>query len=488
MRCNKFLYSKLEKACVKTDANIERTDEILRCNFNCVLIMRRFIFIFTTTLMFLGCNSRYCEEQIATVATNQQNLTQEQRARSVVLNMLNKIDPQTRSSVRRIASVETITFEQVFRNRTTRSDSSTTNTLLDSLIVNGQTALYVFNFENNEGTAVVEAPVFSGGELALMDTTSTNSNGTLLFITDSSLDSTDEIVSDGTTPNTGDPSSYGPDLNEKENFLSSTIADYLEGRFTIEGGYTEKTYSSDLNELSSATIGPLLTTTWHQFMPFNAYMPEYFDECNNRSNAPAGCATIAVAQFLVYMKNVSLPDIFNITNYSWDLFETVNSDSSFFYNNCPILTSGTIEDCVANFIRQVGDGIGVEYGKDWSEANIRESCNYLRSLGYNVEQYNYNNENRDRIITCLLRKNSPVIIRGKGSEGHQWLIDGYHLQESCSNDYYVHCNYGWEYGSGNGWYYMGLFNNHIDNQVVLDDIESYYDFDYCDAIKFIVLE
>ena len=450
--------------------------------------MRRFIFIFTTTLMFLGCNSRYCEEQIATVATNQQNLTQEQRARSVVLNMLNKIDPQTRSSVRRIASVETITFEQVFRNRTTRSDSSTTNTLLDSLIVNGQTALYVFNFENNEGTAVVEAPVFSGGELALMDTTSTNSNGTLLFITDSSLDSTDEIVSDGTTPNTGDSSSYGPDLNEKENFLSSTIADYLEGRFTIEGGYTEKTYSSDLNELSSAKIGPLLTTTWHQKMPFNAHLPEYYDERRKLCHYLAGCTTIAVAQFLVYKKNISLVDTFNIPDITWEEIEKVNSYNAYYYYNCPVLTSGTLPYSVANFVKQVGDGIGVKYGINSSSSNTRKVIQYLENIGYRVSPYRLNKETKYYIIQSLSRYLNPVIIRANdGRTGHMWVIDGYSLEESCSDDYFVHCNYGWENGGGNGWYRMKMFNSNEENEVELDNLEALDDFDYDKWFRFLII-
>ena len=197
----------------------------------------------------------------------------------MVLNMLNQIDPQTRNTVRKIASVETITFDQIFRNRT-RSDSSTTNSLLDSLVVTRQPALYVVNLENNEGTAVVEAPIFIGGDQAVIDTTSTN-DGKLLFITDSTLNNTDKITSDGTDTNidtTTGSTTLGPDINEQEQFLSSMVADYLEGKFTVDGGYTENTGSNSLDELCSATIGPLLATQWHQFMPFNGDMPEGFDE------------------------------------------------------------------------------------------------------------------------------------------------------------------------------------------------------------------
>lgn len=412
---------------------------------------------------------------INSVTNIQNEMIQEERAKTVVLNMLNQIDPQTRNTVRKIASVETITFDQIFRNRT-RSDSSTTNSLLDSLVVTRQPALYVVNLENNEGTAVVEAPIFIGGDQAVIDTTSTN-DGKLLFITDSTLNNTDKITSDGTDTNidtTTGSTTLGPDINEQEQFLSSMVADYLEGKFTVDGGYTENTGSNSLDELCAATIGPLLATQWHQFMPFNGDMPEGFDEEKQQwSRCPAGCPTIAVAQFLVYMKNVSLVDVFGIENVSWEDMATVER---VYYKT--ELESGSIADTVANLVRQIGDGIGVSYSITGSSASIGEVCGYLKSLGYNAKVYSYNDENLMKIITCLLHRQSPVIIRGRNSgKGHQWVIDGYYLQESCSYDYYLHCNYGWESTRSNGWYHVDMFESK-------DGDDIYYD----KRMKFIVLE
>ena len=68
-----------------------------------------------------------------------------------------------------------------------------------------------------------------------------------------------------------------------------------------------------------------------------------------------------------------------------------------------------------------------------------------------------------------------------------WVIDGYSLEESCSDDYFVHCNSGWENGGGNGWYRMKMFNNNEENEVELDNLEALDDFDYDKWFRFLII-
>lgn len=430
---------------------------------------------FAITMLFAGCVQNFSDVSVNVISDTNNDMTHVERAKRVVLKMLNQIDSQTRGSVREIASVEVITFDQIFKN-STRSDSSATNPTLDSLIVTQHPALYIVNLEDNEGTAVVEVPVFIGGEQTVVDTTSTN-DGKLLFITDTTLGNTDKIISDGTNTDTDDTAgstTLGPDISEQKQFLSSLVVDYLEKKYTNDGGYTEDTSSNSLDELCSGSVGPLVATQWHQRMPFNWYMPVKFDDEEKQyKHCLAGCPTIATAQFLVYMKDVSLSDVFGIESITWEDIETAKRE---YYK--PEIESGSVEEAAANIIRQIGDGIGVSYGIDASSASLGEVARYLKDLGYNAVQYFYNDQNKLKIITCLLHKKCPVIIRGRNSgEGHQWLIDGYYLQETCSYDYYLHCNYGWRETSANGWYHIDMFESE-------DDGDIYYN----KRMKFIVLE
>ena len=446
---------------------------------------------FAITMLFAGCVQNFSDVSVNVISDTNNDMTHVERAKRVVLKMLNQIDSQTRGSVREIASVEVITFDQIFKN-STRSDSSATNPTLDSLIVTQHPALYIVNLEDNEGTAVVEVPVFIGGEQTVVDTTSTN-DGKLLFITDTTLGNTDKIISDGTNTDTDDTSgstTLGPDISEQEQFLSSLVVDYLEKKYTNDGGYTEDTSSNSLDELCSGSVGPLLTTLWHQDMPFNAYLPEYYDEYNYLCHYLAGCATIAVAQFLVYTKDISLSDVFNIENFTWDTIEHIEFKHPYEYYFNPEYLSQNNGYCLANLIKQIGDGIGVTYGKKESTAKTRQVKRYLSSLGYNVTKYNLNNDNKYYIINSLLHYKRPVIMRGQEDSdvGHMWLIDGYRLEETCSNDYYLHCNYGWNAGAGNGWYYWNLFNSKKDNKRELDDVKEKDDFNYNSYCQFLIVE
>lgn len=74
-----------------------------------------------------------------------------------------------------------------------------------------------------------------------------------------------------------------------------------------------------------AIIHPLLKTLWHQDEPFNLnfhYAPA--SDTNHPGRRPAGCTTIAAAQIITCLKNLSLEDKFGITTSTWQNVEDVD--------------------------------------------------------------------------------------------------------------------------------------------------------------------
>lgn len=74
-----------------------------------------------------------------------------------------------------------------------------------------------------------------------------------------------------------------------------------------------------------AIIHPLLKTLWHQHAPFNLYFHSApASDTNNPGRRPVGCTTIAAAQIITSLKNLSLEDKFGITTSTWQNVEDVD--------------------------------------------------------------------------------------------------------------------------------------------------------------------
>ena len=63
-------------------------------------------------------------------------------------------------------------------------------------------------------------------------------------------------------------------------------------------------------------LEPMLKTHWGQDEPYNHQIHIVFED-NEWIHRPAGCVTIAAAQILTYLKNVSLSEHFDITSSTW---------------------------------------------------------------------------------------------------------------------------------------------------------------------------
>ncbi|MBR5829904.1 MAG: C10 family peptidase, partial [Tidjanibacter sp.] len=136
------------------------------------------------------------------------------------------------------------------------------------------------------------------------------------------------------------------------------------------------------------------------------------------------------------------------------------------------------QDYIAKLVHSIGVGCNMRYGfwQDQSFATPAAASSYMESIGYSnvrTKLYDFN------IVKSMLEQDCPVFIgavRISGDiNGHAWVIDGYKkidkiktikrtsgtvISETVEETTdYVHCNWGWENGSNNGWFANTLLKN-----------------------------
>lgn len=372
------------------------------------------------------------------------------------LNNLNKtldwIDKPTRGAKRRIATINTISRKDVF-GQTTRSDAESTENLL-----------YVVNFENNEGYAILGADSRLEPVLLVAD----SGNADPADYTDPGTPE-DIYLQDSIRPGSvNDPFAQYWCAEDEDHYLGndgtpdipSLLLGYTE-RVPIDVGPKDED-DTPHGPGSPDVPTPLLNTAWHQRAPFNNHihiMPADDDEyvegyetdslpyTNNRRLA--GCTTIATAQLIAYLgTRGAVTHDYELTS-SWEDITKTEQERIHSENKA------VIEEDIAKMVKDIADGIGVQYnylGSDGTFATPKKIKKYLNRIGFNANKSTgYTTE----IVTTNVRAGKPVIIGALGGfSGHAWVIDGfkYNINHNVSM---VHCNMGWK--DGNGWYANKVF-------------------------------
>lgn len=401
--------------------------------------------------------------------------TLKEQAKQITQDMLNKIDPATRGYVRKIATVDVITYDQLFGTRTRNESDSTEN---GGKHINP--ALVIVNFEDSTGYGLL-VPKFDEDDIYNPEDDEenwTNSLG-LLAITDSGAITTEQITSDGSDNN----SNPTDGATNPTNVYDETVGDYaIGGNVTPEEWITNLATSYIYNKennpsfdsmtiydnlkyneteaIAKEKVEPMLKTNWWQTAPFNAQVHTYNSAGDRR---PLGCTTIAAAQILVYLKN-RYPSMYFGVNSSWSQIES--EDFTQYGNDYSNLSTTALNTTM--ILKQMADGIGVQYnylGSGGTFAFPKDVKNYLESeLNYNITKAT-GGKMYDRLedIVKSLNKNKPVWMAGLDGlrNGHAWVVDGYKKNDNATkgkHDYFIHCNFGWG-GKNNGWYLMDLFNS-----------------------------
>lgn len=249
-------------------------------------------------------------------------------------------------------------------------------------------------------------------------------------------------------------------------------------------------------------IPEMLKTSWHQREPYNLHCPNKYyykgfldltystikeydfngilqwgENFIGEEDLAAGCVSIAVSQILTYNRFPSVDIFVDTEPMPWDSLTMIIPKLDTIAYNKQL-------HFIAELVHKVGVGCDMEYGfwEDKSFTTPAAAKRYLEKVGYtNTEKHNGYDLS---IIQQQLRKGAPVFIGALGpissKSGHAWVVDGYHKVNNVlvakkpngeiesrtivnSSDY-VHFNWGWG-GASDGWYSTKLtgdneFNSH----------------------------
>ena len=351
-------------------------------------------------------------------------------------------------------------FMQKNSNPELRSGKGNEIKITECVIEDNDTLMYLVNFE--EGYAIISGSTATYPVLGFADQNNLfeddiNNNQDLLFWFEYVKGQIKEALDD-TEIEYYDPLAW-EDITDYSATRSSGVGE--SGRITGRVG----------EELC------LIKTNWGQGIPFNNSTP-YVGSRYINGNAPAGCVAIAIGQILFYHKRMF--------GYSYDWNKLGNMQS--------------YPDEMGDFIRAIGDGVSMVYGKDGSHPHILTKANlylgpkdFLEHAGYKARGLDFSLQE----ITSQLDKGNPVYVSGfKESDffdapnlfkGHAWVCDAYVKRTLVNNSngrssgggrgsngtrastgntayvYYLHFNWGWD-GAHNGWFADGITKWAYDNQ------------------------
>lgn len=362
-----------------------------------------------------------------------------------------------------VASVYAWRTSKVLSKAPTRS--SLANILPDTL-------LYIVNFEQNSGYALVSATKEVPGVVAYID------NGGLT--PDQPIDNPgfSEFLE-----NYGENYARFRDSTKNWNLDSMFVID-LKSKVASCYPYNtglDSVIQSDFDD-EAVYVKPLLNTKWGQSDPYNNQCP-ILDPKNN-SHRLAGCVAVAIGQVLAYYQ---WPESYNNHIYDWT--------SMLRYERIPD-SDAVASQNVATLLADIGSMVSMSY-QDVSKAQFDSIQYCLNDLGYNYfyvkdkDDIPFNGTDFDTIMNDICNHH-PVIIMGSPniytSSGHAWVIDGVMSKRSVTNIWrltesgynypylrityhqYVHCNWG-NYGICDGWFKFGSFQKMWDintNQEMTD--------------------
>lgn len=239
-----------------------------------------------------------------------------------------------------------------------------------------------------------------------------------------------------------------------------------------------------------ATIGPLVEVEWIQGGPQNQFVKKfegndsvYWDPYIYGGRYPAGCTAVAVAQAISYYRPVI---------FSTDLKRNVNWSTALSSKKIDWRTLPTLPYVIesAAILQEVAKGIKTIYSSAGGSANMDNGRSYISTLGLSIDAKTACNYFTIRPSISALQ---PVILTGKSrivsradyiSGSHAWVMDGIKIinraslarQELQQYNNYGHCNFGWAFGSYNGWYLfdsVGTINFDCGNEKYDIDLSAY---------------
>ena len=319
------------------------------------------------------------------------------------------------------------------------------------------TLMYVFNYEDNAGFAVVSA---------------NRATEELIAVTEQG-----NYVAGEETGNGG----FDLYMDMAEEYTSIPKPPLKD---SIDDGMEEFTQVRDELESDTISYGPYLQVRWGQYWPYNLCC-----YTTDGEKAHTGCAATAIAQIATYYKHPTTITInydgnSQALSLNWD--EILQHTHTNFYvppysMPCYLCESTENHQAIGKFVRQIGKYLSMTYGSVGaeipSESTSIKTGTALSNLGYAYGTYQ--NYSRD-VVENSLRQSQLVCMRGGDvttGDGHAWVVDGFRiitetvttyikpdsqlfweiLRQVTSSNTYFHINWGWD-GDCNGYFYTGSFD------------------------------
>lgn len=400
--------------------------------------MRKFFFLLMAMTTIVACQKDMNE--VAGSVQNDESATENPYAISqeeAIANLeafLGAFEAETRSTQRSIKSIETVEYSDIV-NATRSSEEIDIDNLL-----------YIVEFEDGQGSAVIGADRRVESVYAVLDES-------VLTVQDF------ENAANGVE--TDDISTYTAGLiaQSAANSVYSVI-------IPPEVDLTYDVYDYEAHTSVVTYITPMLNTKWGQGEPYNNNYGVYEDENGYPHRAPAGCGVIAAGQFITHLRPSTTITLNGHTHSYADMAQVT------FTNNAinPILIQK-----IAQFIYD----LSVEMDATYSYNGTNVSPNELKKIFRKAGLWSVSAIDIDKDKICeMLADSKPVTTYGYTSagEGHAWIIDGRKLTQTnvikvtyrddvvISREYqysyltdYIHCNFGWD-GNCDGYYGYTIFD------------------------------
>lgn len=193
---------------------------------------------------------------------------------------------------------------------------------------------------------------------------------------------------------------------------------------------------------SSTSITPKLTTTkWGQQYPWNVFIP--YAENAPSVKGPAGCASVAVAQYLYYLHYATGVPTSTVTTATYNAATnkyTYSGASTSVWDLMAIdnTASTTATNYTATFIGHVGKSINTVYKQEKGSASLSNSIKFINSQAgtkYSFKDYD------NAYVSQELGAGRPVLTYAADAENegkHLFIIDRKRI------DYFTTTSkYGW---------------------------------------------
>ena len=370
------------------------------------------------------------------------------------------------------------------------------------------TLIYIVNFDNQEGFAVLSADdrissmiiaVTEKGELHPDDFLATQN-----MQEDSLIHYTDTLGIERTLNRyNAEEDDYYVARRDSSDMIPELIWDYIDGERSGRGGSDynpgENEGGGDSGGSNSGSNQPgsngdgsgngwasqsvwvtrqnvpmMLQTLWNQESEaynYNKYCPRIFG-----GKGVVGCIPVAVAQVMAYH---GYPQGLSSGNTIID-YDTIKTVHPYGYDIGCDNPSDNAKDMLAKFLRKVGKACNAIYvGHEFTFSLSKWARRALEGYGYRNVENKWWYKKSD--IINMLNSGNPVIMSAvsKVFNGHGWVIDGYRYQERVvpesgsvtGNRTLLHCNWGWD-GTANGYYAYKIFNPKLGALEYEDDWEE----------------